>query len=147
MPQTIVVFYRESDGTVPVLEWLNQLLKKGHRKAWAKCRERIRQLGEFGFELRRPLADVLRDGIHELRAKDGRVNYRLLYFFHRKNEAILVHGLTKEREVPNSDIERAIRRKLAFEHNPQTHSYTEDDGDGQNEGRSQDFGPQDCRRQ
>jgi hypothetical protein len=48
---------------------LDGLLKKGERKAWAKCRERIRRLAELGYELRRPHADFLRDGIYELRAK------------------------------------------------------------------------------
>jgi hypothetical protein len=34
-----------------------------------------------GHELRRPYADYLRAGVHELRARVGRVNYRILYFF------------------------------------------------------------------
>ncbi len=45
MPETHVVFYKDVDGTVPVLNWLDGLLKKGERKGWAKCRERIRRLG------------------------------------------------------------------------------------------------------
>ena len=42
----------------------------------------IRWLALFGHELRRPKADFLRDGIYELRAREGRANYRVLYFFH-----------------------------------------------------------------
>jgi hypothetical protein len=38
----------------------------------------IERLEEAGSELRRPTTDVLRDGIYELRAKRGHVNYRLL---------------------------------------------------------------------
>ncbi|MEH1871881.1 type II toxin-antitoxin system RelE/ParE family toxin [Nostoc sp.] len=41
----------------------------------------MEQLAEYGFELRRPAADLLRDGIYELRAKHVRVQYRILYFF------------------------------------------------------------------
>jgi phage-related protein len=84
-------------------------------------------LSELGHELRRPLADILRDGIYELRIRKGRVNYRILYFFHGRNLAILGHALTKEDKVPKADIERAIRRKKAFEENPAQHSYSEEE--------------------
>jgi ribosome-binding protein aMBF1 (putative translation factor) len=57
---------------------------------------RIRRLAEAGRELRRPEADYLRGGIYELRARRGHVNYRILYFFHGQNVAILAHALTKE---------------------------------------------------
>ena len=73
--------------------------------------------------LRRPAADYLRDGIYELRAKQGHVQYRLLYFFHGRQVAILAHALTKEDEVPEADIERAIKRKKLFESNPKAHTY------------------------
>ncbi len=61
--------------------------------------------------MRRPAADFLRDGIYELRAKLGRVHYRILYFFCGKDIACLSHGFTKEGTVPNTEIERAIRAK------------------------------------
>jgi DNA-binding XRE family transcriptional regulator len=48
---------------------------------YAKCAVRIRRLADLGHELRRPEADLLRDGICELRARLGTVNYRILYFF------------------------------------------------------------------
>ena len=60
MPTIPVVFYRESDGTAPVLEWLEAL----PAKAQDKCRVKIERLCELGHELRRPEADLLRDGIH-----------------------------------------------------------------------------------
>ena len=88
----------------------------------------IGRLAEFGHELRRPLADILGDGIHELRIRKGRVNCRILYFFHGRNIAILGHALTKEDKVPNADVERAIRRKKAFAADPLKHSYTEMEG-------------------
>jgi phage-related protein len=71
----------------------------------------IRRLAFLGYELRRPQADYLRDGIYELRAKKGRVNYRVLYFFHGRNAALLAHALTKEDVVPDADIDRALVRK------------------------------------
>ncbi|HYH46218.1 MAG TPA: type II toxin-antitoxin system RelE/ParE family toxin [Thermoanaerobaculia bacterium] len=115
------------DKTVPVLDWLRQLRQRD-RRAYAKCVVRIQRLAQEGHALRRPEADYLRDGIYELRARQGRVNYRILYFFHGQNVVILAHGLTKEDEVPNTEIERALRRKEAFEQNPKLHLYEETDG-------------------
>ena len=124
MPRTDVVFYQEHEGEVPVLDWLKELRRTG-RTAYAASVAAIERLGQFGHELRRPLADFLRDGIYELRIRKGRVNYRILYFFHGRNLAILGHALTKEDQVPKADIERALRRKKAFEAGPQAHSYSE----------------------
>mgnify|MGYP001576043674 FL=1 len=86
---------------------------------------KIERLRELGHELRRPEADSLRDGIYELRISRGGMNYRILYFFHGRVAAVLVHALVKEREVPASDIEKALERKRQFEHNPAAHTYRE----------------------
>ena len=81
MPQTEVYFYQDERGRVPVVEWLTEL-RQSDRRAYAKCVARIRRLAAAGHELRRPEADFLRDGVYELRARQGHVNYRILYFFH-----------------------------------------------------------------
>ena len=52
-------------------------------KAQAKCRLRVERLRDLGHELRRPEADLLRDGIYELRASLQGVLYRVLYFLPR----------------------------------------------------------------
>jgi ribosome-binding protein aMBF1 (putative translation factor) len=75
VPETRVVFYQEEESEVPVLEWLTRLLKED-RKGYANCVARIKQLAASGYELRRPAADYLRDGIYELRAKHIHVQYR-----------------------------------------------------------------------
>jgi phage-related protein len=121
MPKTTVVFYREDPSTVPVLDWLDSLPKK----ALDKCLVRIERLRDLGHELRRPEADLLRDGIYELRVRLGTVNYRMLYFFHGRIAAVLAHGLNKEIDVPERDIEIAIRRKRNFESDPERHTYKE----------------------
>ena len=128
MPKTEVVFYRDERGQAPVVEWLRELRRKD-KKAYAKCNARIQVLAQLGHELRRPMADYLRDGIHELRIRGGHVNYRILYFFHGQAVAILAHGLTKENEVPSADIERAIQWKEAFAKDPAKHTCQEDDQD------------------
>ena len=126
MPKTQVVFFREKEGRAPVVDWLADLMKT-NAKAWANCRVKIEMLAQFGHELRRPAADFLRDGLYELRAKQGHVQYRILYFFHGRDVAILAHSLTKEDEVPDVDINRAIARKKLFAVNPKDHTYESQD--------------------
>jgi hypothetical protein len=55
-----------------------------------------------------------------------------LYFFHGQNVAVLAHGLTKEKEVPDADIERALARKAVFEKDPIRHTHQEEETDGEN---------------
>lgn len=121
VPQTRVLFYCESDRAVPVLDWFDAL----PAKAQDKCRVKIQRLAELGHELRRPEADLLRDGIHELRARLHHVNYRILYFFSGGNAAILAHGLTKQDRVPEIAIETALKRKRNLEHEPKLHIFEE----------------------
>jgi phage-related protein len=83
-------------------------------------------LRELGHELRRPEADLLRDGIYELRIGREGMNYRILYFFHGRTATVLAHGIIKEREVSPKDIEWALERKHLFEEDPQTHTYREE---------------------
>lgn len=117
MPRSDVAFFMDVDRVAPVLEWLRQL-HRGNRKAFANCVAKIRLLQAFGYELRRPHVDYLRDGIHELRSKERNVQYRILYFYHGRNAVILAHALTKEGAVPARDVERAIERKKRYEQNP-----------------------------
>src|SRR5438552_9320014 len=110
MPKTTVVLYQETDGTAPFLEWSDGLSAKRQDK----CRVRVERLAELGHEPRRPEADLLRDGIHELRAAHGGFNYRILYFFHGREAVVLSHGIVKQRaDVPDRDIKQAIARKKA----------------------------------
>jgi len=95
-------------------------------KAKVQCRARLELLAEQGHQLRRPAADYLRDGIYELRAKAGRVQHRMLYFFHGRTAAVISHGITKQvSAVPPTEIERARRRKQAFEADPPSHTQKE----------------------
>jgi hypothetical protein len=121
VPKTQVVFYREADGTVPVLAWFDGL----PAKAQDKCRVRIQRLSELGHELRRPEADLLRGGIYELRVGLQHVNYRILYFFHGRVVAVLAHGLTKEDRVPGTAIDAALARKRRYEQEPKLHTFEE----------------------
>ena len=102
-------------------QWLTDLAKYD-RKAFAKCAAKIKRLEERGHELKRPEVDYLEDDIYELRAKKGHINYRILYFFHGQNVALLCHALTKERAIPPADLTRAKARKVTFEKDPTLHT-------------------------
>ncbi|MFH0957770.1 MAG: type II toxin-antitoxin system RelE/ParE family toxin [Pseudomonadota bacterium] len=121
MPQTKVIFFRESSGRVPMIEWLNSIKKTP--KARVKVIKLIQRLKEVGNELRRPESDYLREGIYELRIRHERINYRVLYFFSGQNVAVLSDGLVKKDVVPESDIKRAIERKQQFMRAPESHSF------------------------
>lgn len=91
-------------------------------KAQIKCLAYLSQLENRGHELRRPVADLLRDGIYELRPSWAGVHYRVLYFFAGKDAVVVSHGLIKEARVPAADIERAIARRKKFVANPVAHT-------------------------
>ena len=120
MPQIQVIFYQDANGTVPVLTWLDDLFPKIR----TKCIVKIERLRELGHELRRPEADYLRDDIYELRIAYRSIQYRLLYFFYRRNTAVISHGIVKGQRVPPAEIDLAVQRKRTFEQNPGQHTYS-----------------------
>ncbi len=121
-----VVFFKDTDGSVPVMDWLDEVVARRDLRIAAKCRVRIELLQDQGEKLRRPYADYLQDGIYELRIAFGTVNYRILYFF-SGSEAVIVlaHGLTKEAEIPPRDIQIAVKRRELFEGDPKRYTYHE----------------------
>jgi hypothetical protein len=121
MPETQVILYKEKDGTVPLLAWLDAL----PAKVQLKCVARVERLKQEGHALRRPEADFLRDKIYELRVGFNGMNYRMLYFFHGNIAAVVSHGIVKEAKVPPKEIDQAIERMTKFEHDPETHTYKE----------------------
>lgn len=121
MPKTKIIFFKEIDGSVPVLDWLDELPPK----AQLKCVAKIERLAQVGHELRRPDADLLTDKIYELRASLQGIHYRILYFFHGNVAAVVSHGLVKEDRLPPVEIARAVERRKRFELNPKAHTHEE----------------------
>lgn len=89
----------EESGESPVLAWLQELSRSNIR-ALDACIARVKLLALMGHELRRPHADMLRDGIYEPRARVGNVNDRLLYFFHGEDIAVVAHASPRKRKCP-----------------------------------------------
>ena len=72
----------------------------------------IDELGKQGHNLRRPLADYVKDGIYELRPKAN----RLFYFFFLKENVVFVHAIKKKtNDIPEKDIALSIKRKKYIE--------------------------------
>jgi len=71
---------------------------------------RVSQLMERGNLLREPVSEYLEDGICQLRAKSGRHQARLLYYFDPGRRAIIVVAFFKDqRKVERKYIDQAKR--------------------------------------
>ncbi len=119
MPETEVVIYQEQPGEVPLLCWLDGLPVKVRDK----CIDKVERLEERGYDLRRPNCDYLDQGIYELRARQGKVRYRILYAFIGENAALLSHGCTKKKAVPKREINKALMNLHKYTENPKAHTY------------------------
>lgn len=72
-------------------------------------------LEEMGPTLPRPYADLLKDGIHELRIKLSGDQIRMLYFFcFRKFIVFYVAFVKNSRQVPEKFIDRVKRYRNSF---------------------------------
>jgi phage-related protein len=124
MPAIKVVFFQDDDGSVPALTALDYY-EEHDQKVAIKLQALIEALSEHGYGLRRPMTDALRNGIYELRGKVRGVNHRLLYFYGGNKIAVLSHHLTKEKKVPDKDIDLAVRRKNKFLNNPDKYTFND----------------------
>jgi phage-related protein len=102
-----LVFFTAERGDSPIDEFLDALDKKTRAKVAAY----LTILEEEGPNLKRPYADVVRGKIRELRIHYGSNQYRILYFFHVRDQIVLVHAITKKtQQLKEKDIELAERR-------------------------------------
>jgi len=105
-----VLFYEDAEGRCPAEVFIDSMPVK----AKAKAARWIRKLEEYGPDLPRPYADVVRGKIRELRVLFASMQYRFLYFFYGRH-IIITHGFIKKTyEVPESEIIRANNMMLDF---------------------------------
>lgn len=116
-------------GHAPFLDWLAELEQR-NRKVYEKCRSYVRRLAEYGRELRRPTADLLRDGVYESRFTMLGVNYRVLYGFVGQDVVLISHGITKQARVPPAEIDKAAERLANYKRDPSKYGLTEVDEHG-----------------
>ncbi len=106
-----VLFYKAQSGSCPAREFLGSL----PLKVRAKVSSWIKKLKEYGPDLPRPYADIVRDKIRELRVIFASTQYRLLYFFYGKY-IIITHGFIKKTDrVPENELRKAQNMMRDFE--------------------------------
>jgi len=106
-----VLLYETQDGKCPVKRYLNSISLRNK----AKVLSLIEYLEEMGPELPRPYADLLSDGIHELRVRLSGNQVRILYFFCCRDYIVLTHSFIKREDtVPKKEIEKAIISREDF---------------------------------
>lgn len=102
-----LVLYATERGDSPIDEFLDGLDKKSRAKVAAY----LSLLEEEGPNLKRPYADVVRGKIRELRIHYSSNQYRVFYFFHVRDQIVLVHALSKKtQQLKEKDIELSERR-------------------------------------
>jgi len=106
-----VLYYIKQDGSKPVEEYIDGLSSSEQAKTLAF----IDNLEESGPNLHRPYADLLEDGIHELRIKITGTQVRILYFFCYQNIIILTNVFDKHTDkVPKAEIKLAKKNRMDF---------------------------------
>jgi len=106
-----ILFCDEIEQGCPVTEFINQSLPK-HQ---VKMLRLLSLLEEQGPTLPRPYADILYDGIHELRFTLSREKVRVLYFFCYQKFIVLYYVFFKNtQKVPEKFIKKVIDYREEF---------------------------------
>ena len=106
-----VLYFETANGRCPVKE----LIDSQKTRDQAKFLALIDFLQQKGPLLPRPYADLLEDGIHELRIRLSGNQMRVLYFFCYRKYIVLTHGFTKTTSrVPSAQIKKAKKYRTDF---------------------------------
>ena len=105
------IYYETENGVSEIYDFINnqKITDKSKILAW------ISTLEEQGPTLPRPYADILKNGIHELRVKLSGKQTRTLYFFCYKDYIVLTHTFIKNTDkVPEKEIKKAEKIREDF---------------------------------
>jgi len=106
-----IIYYTSENGDCPVEDFINRRSIANQ----AKIFNWIEQLEIKGPNLPRPYADLLDDGIHELRVKLSGEQIRVLYFFCYKEYIVLTHAFNKKTDkIPLSELAKAKKYRDDF---------------------------------
>ncbi|HBE01897.1 MAG: hypothetical protein A2096_15390 [Spirochaetes bacterium GWF1_41_5] len=104
-------YYEKENGEKPVHDFIESC----NEKEQAKILSWVEMLETQGPVLPRPFADILEDGIHELRLKVSGDQVRILYYFCFKDYVILTNTFIKTTDkVPKKEIETAKKYRTDF---------------------------------
>lgn len=106
-----IEFYRNPNGKSPVEQFLIDLDNKTAVKVYGA----IDLLKHHGINLREPYVKHIEDKIYELRVKDHRGIYRILYFAAKGAKFVLLHGFVKKsQKTPKEEILKAKKRMKEY---------------------------------
>ena len=106
-----LLYYETSNQNCPIEEFIDNQNKRNQ----AKILSFFSLLEERGPTLPRPYADLLQEGIHELRIKLQGKQTRVLYFFCFQRFIVLTHAFLKTTDkVPTGEIKKAMRYRDDF---------------------------------
>ena len=106
-----ILYYETEHGKCPVQIFIDSRKERDQAKIFSW----LSLLEEKGPTLPRPYADLLTDGIHELRIKLSGNQVRILYFFCFKDLIVLTHAFEKHTDkVPQSEIEKTRKYRADF---------------------------------
>jgi phage-related protein len=108
-----VNYYKQDSGIQPVKEWINTL----DLKLQLKIFRAFELLEQFNINLKAPYIKPLGDKLYELRIKDYKGIYRIIYFSYTNRQFVMLNGFVKKTpKTPSSEIELAkIRMKEVLE--------------------------------
>ena len=70
---------------------------------------------KFNLNLKQPYVKPLENKLYEIRTKDSKGIYRIIYFAHTGKQFIMLNGFTKKtQKTPMKEIELAKRRMKEF---------------------------------
>lgn len=106
-----MLYYETPDGECP----MRDLIDSRKVRKQAKILALISYLQDQGPTLPRPYADLLEDGIHELRIRLSGDQVRVLYFFCYRRYIVLTHAFVKAAaRVPRAEIQQAKKYRSDF---------------------------------
>lgn len=106
-----IILYTKENGNMPIDEFIDSL----NVKMQAKVLTGIGLLKTNGNLLREPYTKHLKDGIFELRSKQGTDITRVLYFFVIGKRIILTNGFIKKtQKTPQSELELAEKYRKDY---------------------------------
>lgn len=111
-----IEYYKKTNGTIPVLDFLLTLNPKMRAKAFSE----IELLEKHGMDLREPYVKPIKGekykGLFELRIKFSSDISRIFYFTFKNNTFVLLNGFTKKtNKIPLKELDRAVRYKEDYE--------------------------------
>ena len=103
-----IYFFVDEQGRNPVKRFIDRLPLRDQAKIMAYLDELKKQ----GYNMRRPMADYLGNGIYELRPGSNRI----FYFFFLRENAVLLHAIRKKTDkISRGDIALCLKRKTKVE--------------------------------